>query len=172
MKKKYTLTSICAVSLDGVIGINDTIPWGIPEDFKHFRKTTINHKLIIGKTTYFTLPDKAFESREYYVLNGGKNIDNPRNNVKQFESMENLFADLENCNGEIFVAGGESIYNLLLPFCNKAIVTYVSKFYPDGNRFFPVDSLYTDFDNELEIRPWTKSSSGYLYKIIEYRKCL
>ncbi|MHA1169887.1 MAG: dihydrofolate reductase, partial [Candidatus Hodarchaeales archaeon] len=70
------LVIIAAVSVDGVIGIGDDIPWYIPEDFKHFKKTTMGNMLLVGATTFKTLPKKAHEGREFIILNSGQRFKN------------------------------------------------------------------------------------------------
>lgn len=171
--KNYKLVAISAVSLDGVIGVGNDIPWHIPEDFKHFRNTTMGHPLIVGANTYHTLPDKGFENRFYYVINGGNIIENTRPNVMQFSGIDELFEYLNDRNIEgvetIFVAGGSMVYNSLIGDCDEAIITWVNKSIPNGNKFFPIDEIFRNFDtlNESE---WVKSKSGITYKITHYVK--
>lgn len=62
---KYII--IAAVNVDGVIGIDNQIPWRIPEDFQHFRRTTMGNMLLVGYNTFITLPEKAFEGGKYMV---------------------------------------------------------------------------------------------------------
>jgi dihydrofolate reductase len=90
--KHCKLIIIAAVSVDGVIGIGDKIPWRIPEDFQHFRETTMGHMLLVGYNTYKTLPEKAFEGREYIVLNSNNPIV-PRINVYQFSELQTILGD-------------------------------------------------------------------------------
>jgi len=172
MKNNLNLTIIAAVSVNGVIGIDDAIPWQIPEDFKHFRKTTMGSVLIIGYNTYKTLPEKAFEGRDYYVLNGGNPFKTDKKNVYQVTSIDELFEllDFNNVgNVKLFVAGGASVYEALIDYCNEAIITLVGKIYPDGNKKFPLVKLITDF--ELKDSPgWEVSAHGIDYKINYYKR--
>ena len=94
---KVKLVAIAAVSVDGVIGVGNTIPWNIPEDFKHFRKTTIDNTLIVGSNTFHTLPEKALENRNFLVLNGGDGFECDIPNVRQFSSSDELLAMIEVC---------------------------------------------------------------------------
>ena len=166
------LICIAAVSADGVIGIGDKIPWFIPEDFKHFRKTTIGNVLIVGKNTYLGLPPKALEGREYIVLNGGKYIDDNNFNKYQFSRLDTILSLINNQNCDIekvFVAGGASIYDLLIDYCDEAIITWVDKSFPEGDKMFPIVNLFTNFVVEKD-QPWQTSKNGLNYRIVYYKR--
>ena len=47
-----TVTLIAAVARNGVIGADGGIPWHLPEDFAHFKATTLGHTLVMGRATY------------------------------------------------------------------------------------------------------------------------
>ena len=47
-----TVTLIAAVARNGVIGAAGGIPWHLPEDFAHFKATTLGHTLVMGRATY------------------------------------------------------------------------------------------------------------------------
>lgn len=158
------LTIISAVGIDGVIGEDDKIPWYIPEDFKHFRNTTMHGVLLVGYNTYLTLPDKAFEGREYVVIcNDDKKIVRP--NVYQFNNIEKAFDFLKSV--KVFVIGGAMIYNDLIEYCDEAIITWVNKKTPFGNKRFPLVKLFTYFD-VVENQEWQKSISGLEYKVTKF----
>jgi len=166
------LISIAAVSLDGVIGIDNEIPWRIPEDFKHFRNTTIGNMLIVGYNTYLSLPPKAFEGRDYIVLNGGNSFKHDIPNIYQFSTL-NIVLDLINGDNikpeKIFVAGGAMVYDALIDYCDEAIITWVNKSYPNGNKMFPIDKLFANFE-VYDDQDWQRSVTGILYKITKYKK--
>jgi len=166
------LIAIAAVALDVTIGIGDNIPWRISEDFKHFRNTTMGHTLIMGYNTFKTLPKKALEGRVYVVLSKKHTKDDlfltENENVIFVDSVELAVMTAKAINkGKVFVAGGSMIYDLLLQYCDEAIITWVNKVYPEADKFFPVFDLLSDFEyvNESE---WTKSKEDILYKITHY----
>ena len=169
---KMKLVAIAAVSVDGVIGIDDNIPWRIPEDFKHFRETTMGHVLLIGYTTYTTLPEKALEGREYIVMNGGVPFKHNDHRVYQFRYLDlvlELLGNGKNSFDTCFVAGGASIYEALIDHCDEAIITWVNKTYPEGNKKFPIEKLFSDFEVYSD-QDWLNSKNGYLYKVTYYNR--
>lgn len=169
---KVKIIIIAAVSLDGVIGIGDEIPWRIPEDFKHFRETTMGNILIVGRTTYLTLPPKALEGRRYVVLNGGEHIEDLNFRNYQFSSLDTinylLDGELNNFD-KVYVIGGASVYDQMIDYCDEAIITWVNKTYPNGDKKFPIDKLFTNFE-EVNTTPYLTSKTGIKYKIVNYKK--
>jgi dihydrofolate reductase len=166
------LIAIAAVSTDGTIGVDNEIPWRIPEDFKHFRNTTINNTLLVGYVTYLTLPKKAFENRNYIILNKDQEndliIENNGDYKLYFCNDISILEKLTDIN-EIYVAGGSSIYQFLIDYCDEAIITWVYKEFPNGNRKFPIEKIFSNFDSirETDIQ---RSISNISYKIIYYKK--
>ena len=172
IRENMKLIAIAAVSLDGVIGIGDKIPWRIPEDFKHFRETTMGNVLLVGRATYLTLPPKALEGREYMVLNGGEYIEDLDNNHFQFSTLDTIFYLLNNENTKIekvFVIGGASIYEQLIDYCDEAIITWVDKFIPEGDKRFPIVKLLEEFEC-TNTANWKTSKTGERYKIRYYKR--
>ena len=168
------LIIISAVSVDGIIGIGEKIPWKISEDFKHFRETTMDNMLMVGLNTYQTLPPMALEGREFIIMNRDEPFDVIKKSVKtfQFRELDTVMELLHNGKNDfeqVFVIGGASIYNLLIDYCDDAIITWVNKTYPEGDKKFPIDNLFANFD-EYSDQDWQKSKSGLSYKITYYKR--
>jgi dihydrofolate reductase len=164
---------IAAVSVDGIIGIDNEIPWRIPEDFKHFRNTTMGNMLLVGYNTYKTLPAKAFEGREYMVVHGDNPIEYDKNpDIYHFSDLDTilyLLRDEKTDIEKIFVAGGAMVYDSLIDECDECIITWVNKTYPNGNKRFPIDKLFANFEVYSD-QDWQKSTTGVLYKVTYYKK--
>jgi dihydrofolate reductase len=166
------LVAIAAVSVDGVIGIGDQIPWRIPEDFKHFRETTIGHVLLVGVNTFKTLPPKAHEDREFIILNDGERLDLKGVPYYQFSRLDTVLSLLSHEKVEldyVFVIGGASVYDQLIDYCDDAIITWVNKTYPEGDKKFPITKLFANFDVYSD-QDWQRSKTGLLYKVTYYRR--
>jgi len=165
------LTIIAAVGIDGVIGVDDIIPWHIPEDLKHFKETTMGKMLLVGHNTFTTLPKKVYEGRRFIVItrNNFNNFD-----PKQFFFFRNekgVFKFLKENNDfdHVYVIGGAYIYDMFIDYSDEAIITWVNKKNRNGNKFFPVKKLFINFTAENNSE-WIKSKYDYEYKIIKYLK--
>lgn len=60
--------AIWAQSVDGIIGDGQTMPWHVPEDLAHFKKTTMGSPVVMGRKTWESLPVRPLPGRENYVL--------------------------------------------------------------------------------------------------------
>lgn len=170
--KNCKLIIIAAVSTDGIIGIDNQIPWRIPEDFKHFRNTTMGSMLLVGYNTYLTLPEKAFEGREYIVIGNQNRPHVERTEVYKFNNIHDTLELLNSANNDvdkIFIAGGAQIYDSLIDYCDEAYITWVNINVPNGNKKFPIVKLFTTFEVETD-QDWQESKTGLKYRIVKYKR--
>jgi len=168
------LIIIAAVSVDGVIGIGDNIPWRIPEDFKHYREITMGNMLLVGATTFQMLPPKAHEGREFIILNNGERLPLKTIQYYQFSRLDVVLNLIHHPNvslDKVYVIGGASVYDALIDHCDEAIITWVNKTYPDGDKKFPIDNLFANFATVGET-VWMKSKTGYVFKHTNYKRKL
>ena len=130
---------IAAMDEEKTIGKNGEIPWHYPEDLKHFRKLTTGNSVIMGRKTYFSLPEdfRPLPDRENIVLTrGDPEIDE---SVKVVNSLEEAYESAES--EKVFIAGGASVYKQTLKEADNMVLTRVPGKH-DGDTFFP------DWDEE------------------------
>lgn len=165
------ITIIAAVSVNGVIGIGDNIPWHIPNDLKHYKEQTTDNVLIVGSKTYDLLPKVAKKNREFKILTS-RPEEYLEYNVEAFTTANDLMKSLDNVmNKKIFVIGGTTIYNLFIDYCTKAIITWVNKEIKDGDKTFPIHRLIRDF-KIVDDSGWLEDDKGNIYKFTTYNKSL
>ena len=146
---------IAAMDEENAIGKNGEIPWHYPEDMKHFRKLTTGNTVIMGRKTYFSLPEdfRPLPDRENIVLTrGDPEIDE---SVKVVNSLEEAYQSAEN--QKIFIAGGASVYEQTLKEADEMVLTRVpGKHY--GDTFFP------DWDEEAWKLTESEDSGNLLFE--------
>ena len=127
------IKAIAAVALNGVIGDGLNIPWHISEDFKHFKKTTTGHVVVMGRKTWQSLGEKPLPGRENAVITS-----NPSGivNARAFCSLEECLKAYKGDDRTLWICGGAALYRAALPVCDELILTRV-KFSPRGDVFFP-----------------------------------
>jgi dihydrofolate reductase len=115
------LSLIVAHAKNNVIGINNTLPWHLPEDLKRFRALTTGHHIIMGRKTYESLGR---------LLPGRTTIIVTRN--KQYQQEGALIAHslqaalvLAAGDAEPFVIGGAELYKDGLRLATKLYITEV-----------------------------------------------
>lgn len=118
---------IIASDKNGVIGINNTIPWHIPEDLKHFRLLTINNIVVMGRKTFESLPNGPLKDRINIVITQHPHqYENTDSTI--FTNMENVFDIVKqhnSSNKKVFIIGGSEIYNLFFNHCSIIHLTRV-----------------------------------------------
>lgn len=156
------ITAIAAVSRNWGIGRDNDLLYNIPEDKKFFRRTTLEHTVIMGRKTLLSLPNgKPFKDRNNVVLS--RNKDFHPEGVTVLGSVEEAVKYAENEGGEVFIVGGGSVYKEMLPFCGKALITKIDGM-PDADVFFP---------NLDELPEWklTEESEEQEYEGVKYKFC-
>lgn len=136
MSDKLEKIIIAAVSENRVIGKDGDIPWHYPEDLKHFKKKTMDHPVIMGSSTYRSLPE------DFKPLPGRKNIVLTRSGVEVKESvnvansLDEAWQIAEENDEKAFIIGGETIYEQTLDEADKLVITRIHEEF-NGDTFFP-----------------------------------
>lgn len=155
---------IWAQARDGVIGVNNTIPWHLKEDFAHFRRTTLGSPVIMGRATWDSLPERVrpLPGRTNIVVS--RSVNELPGAVVGRSLDEALSAAGED--SEVWIMGGAQIYALAEPSADVLVVTEID-LAVEGDAFAPeigADWLL-DAPNE-----WLTSESGLRYKFSTYRR--
>ncbi|MGM4986498.1 dihydrofolate reductase [Rhizobium sp. 11_C7_N12_5] len=126
---------IAAMDASRAIGRGNDIPWRIPGEQKVFRALTMGNAVIMGRMTYLSLP-RPLSGRHCIVLS--RSIAPQTSAVHSATSTnEALSLASELPGSEIFVGGGQEIYELFLPLANRIHLTVLDATF-GGDRFFPV----------------------------------
>lgn len=138
-------SAVAAVDAERGLGRKGDLPWHLPEDLKHFARTTKTTKdpekqnaVIMGRVTCETIPAK------YWPLSGRKNAVVTRNpewkiaDAEVFHDLETAITTLQDQVETVYIVGGGQIYSLAIEMeaCHELILTRVLKGY-DCDAFFP-----------------------------------
>jgi dihydrofolate reductase len=128
------LTLIAARSRNGVIGRAGKVPWDLPEDRAHFRRSTLGHAVIMGRRTWDET-GRALDGRHNIVVSrsGDMRGAGPR---LVAPTLEQAITAARQVDPDPFVIGGAEIFRLALPLATRLILTEVA-FDSDGDTFFP-----------------------------------
>ncbi|MFZ2804200.1 MAG: dihydrofolate reductase [Patescibacteria group bacterium] len=136
------LTLIAAVSKNGCIGKDGTLPWRIPEDLKHFRQLTVGKVVIMGRKTWESIPEKfrPLPDRTNVVVTRQAGYAVPEG-VKTYPSV--IEALTWHAGDNVVVIGGAEIYTQTIGNADRLEITEVDQVV-DGDAFFPA----------IETPPW------------------
>lgn len=126
------LSIIVAVAHDGVIGVNNTLPWHLPEDLKRFRALTMGHHIIMGRKTYDSL-GRLLPGRTTVIVTRNENY--KVEGALVAHSLEAAIALCEN-DEEVFLIGGAELYQAGLKLAHKLYITEI-ELDVVGDSFFP-----------------------------------
>ena len=126
------------------IGYKGQIPWHSKADLNHFSNLTkgkCNNAVIMGKTTWNSLPNKMLPLRDNLILSSTIDLDVTLkyDTIKTFETIDDV---IKFCNlmeyDEVWIIGGASLYKqfLDLHLVNKCYITTINKHY-ECDTFFP-----------------------------------
>jgi dihydrofolate reductase len=154
---------IAAVSADWGLGCNNNLLFHIKEDLARFKQLTLSKVVIMGHNTFKSLPEsrKPLPHRVNIVLS---HTEIP--GVLNCTSEAELEIVLKNYDPkDVFVIGGEKIYNLLLNRCERAYITKVEAC-PPADVFMPNLDELPNWRLHEETR--TKKTNGFTYKFCTY----
>jgi dihydrofolate reductase len=139
------ITIIVAMTPQGLIGIDNKIPWHLPADLQRFKKITMGHPIIMGRKTFESLPG-LLPGRQHFVLTRNPNyIAEGCTVITNWVQLEILI------DGKAFIIGGVDIYNYALPIAKHLYATIVHAEL-EGDAYFPEWSKEEWQEMEREFR--------------------
>lgn len=157
---KPRLSIIAAMAKNRVIGINNALPWRLPEDLMHFKALTLGHHILMGRKTFDSL-GRVLPGRTSVVITRSMDLRLPGCIVAN--SIESALAAC-NQDNEAFIIGGAELYRQALDFADRIYLTEIQSEF-DGDAWFP------EFDGglwqESERKPG-KSENGLAYDFVVY----
>ncbi len=129
-----TISIIVAMAANRAIGKNGTLIWHISNDLQHFKKITTGKCVVMGYKTYLSLPkQKALPNRRNIIVSTRQ-----EQAPEGFELAHSIDNALQLCQNEteIFIMGGGSIYEQLLPKADRLYLTRLDKEF-EADTFFP-----------------------------------
>lgn len=132
------LAIIVAAAKNRVIGHNNAMPWYLPEELKHFKRTTLGKPLVMGRNTFESI-GRPLPGRTNIVISRNPDFSHP--GIKVAGSLEEALKLADNQaiidgSEEIMVMGGGQIYQQVFPFASHLYLTEVDA-EPEGDTWFP-----------------------------------
>jgi dihydrofolate reductase len=155
---------IFARAANGVIGKDGVMPWHLPEDLAHFKRTTLGCPVIMGRKTWESIPER------FRPLPGRINVVVTRQRDWQASGAcvaHSLPEAIALCGEapDAWIIGGADIYAQALPLASTAVVTEIEAEYA-GDAFAPqFGAGWTEVARESHT-----SSAGLKFSFVTYRK--
>lgn len=126
------LNLIACIDQEGALGYEGKLLYHLPEDMKRFRQITMGHTIVMGYSTWLSLPDRYLPGRTNAVLTH-RNIDDPR--IKVLRDVSQVW--LKSLYEDVYVIGGGKVYEQCIHFADSLILTVVNDRAPQADTWFP-----------------------------------
>ena len=154
---------VAAVARNGVIGADGDLPWHLPEDLAHFKRTTTGHPVVMGRRTFEAIAGRLggpLPDRTNVVLSRG-DPDLP-DGVVRAGSLEAALDAARDTGADVaYVVGGGSVYAQALPLADRLVLTEVDAA-PEGDVRFP------DWDRDDWVEVARDERDGFAF--VEYER--
>lgn len=160
------ISCIVAYSKQRAIGKDNDIPWYLPADLKYFKKTTLNHHIVMGRKCFESI-GRPLPKRTNVVLS--RNPFYIVSNCLVCRSVEEALAVAhKHGEEEVFIIGGGKIYEQTKGLWDKLYITEVDVDIPDADVFFPeLDASEWQTIHEQAHLSDDKNPHNYCFKILE-----
>ena len=150
---------IVAVDENWAIGCRGDLLVRIPADHKMFRNETLGKVVVLGRKTMDTFPGGLpLQGRTNIVLT--RNPDYRVKDAVAVHSVEELLEEVKKYDSrDVYVIGGDSVYRLLLPYCDTAYITRLDYEYQ-------ADTWMPNLDKEENWSIVEKSEERYCFDLI------
>lgn len=156
------LTLIVALDAQRGIGIDNKLPWHLPEDLAHFKRLTSGHPIIMGRKTFDSI-GRPLPNRRNIVVT--RNPQWRHDGVEAASSLEAAIAVAGDA--PAFIIGGAQIFIAALPLARRIVVTEIAHSFA-CDTFFP--PLPADEWSATARETHHSDANGYDYAFVTYEK--
>ena len=127
------ISIIVAMASNRAIGLNNKMPWHLSADLKKFKEITMGSPILMGRKTYESI-GRPLPGRDNIIIS--RNSAYTQQGCLVFNSIENAISACHQYD-EIFIIGGASFYEAMLPKANCLYLTQINKTF-EADTFFPL----------------------------------
>lgn len=155
---------IYARARNGTIGRDGKMPWHLPEDLAHFKRTTLGAPVIMGRKTWDSLPPqhRPLPGRTNIVITRQPHWQAP--GAHTAHSLEQAIALCPDA-ATIWVLGGAQIYAQALPLAQQIVVTEIDADFTGDAHAPTLDTHWHETTRQSHT-----SASGLPYSFVTYTR--
>lgn len=138
---------IAAMDPNRVIGYKNRIPWHIPEEMQHFKKSTMGHGILMGRKTFESI-GKALPGRTNIVLSTDQNL-----TLSDCHIAHSLTEAIRCCSTQekVFIIGGRTLYEQAMEYVDTILLSVIHREYKGDITFpaIPAESFQLISEKEM-----------------------
>lgn len=159
------ISLLVAHDTNRVIGVNNKMPWHIPEELGYFKKVTMGKAIVMGRKTFESI-GRVLPGRLNIIVT--RNKDFQVDGAEVFHSLEDALERGKQFSKEVVIIGGAEIFNISMSLADRLYITIIRNEY-NGDTFFP------EYDGEWKIISESDdhhSADGTPYSYLVYERSL
>lgn len=139
------ISFVVAMDRNRLIGRDNSLPWRLPADLRHFKRITMGKPVLMGRKTYESI-GKPLPGRENIVVTRNEGFSAP--GCKVVYSIDEALEHASQ-HDEVMVIGGSNFYEQLLPRADRLYLTLIDAVF-DGDAWFPAwdDANWREIESE------------------------
>lgn len=155
------LAIIVAADQKRGIGINNTLPWKLPEDLAHFKRLTTGHAIIMGRKTFESIGRPLPNRRNIVITRNAHWRADGVETVHSVEDARRLVAGDE----QAYIIGGAQVYQQALAIADTVIITEIQAVYECDAHFPALGPEWRETAREPHV-----SATGLEYAFVTLRR--
>jgi dihydrofolate reductase len=156
------LTLVVAIDAQRGIGVDNRLPWHLPEDLAHFKRVTLGQPIIMGRKTFDSI-GRPLPGRRNIVVT--RNAGWRHEGVEAVGSLAAAIALLDGAPASII--GGAQIFTASMEIAARMIVTEIAHTFDCDTFFPPIDAaVWTETARETH----HSQANGYDYAFVTYQR--
>ena len=158
------VTIVVARARNGVIGAQNSLPWRLPADLKHFRKITLGNPVVMGRRTWESIGRPLPDRRNIVITR------NPAFTAPGCETADSVEAALAMVAGvrDVMIIGGAAVYQESMKYVKRMHVTEVHA-EVEGDTFFPEFDI-TEWRETRRVDHAADEANAYAYSFVTLEK--
>ena len=161
----HQIALIAAMGENRVIGVDNRLPWSLPDDWANFRRVTQGKTFIMGRAS-LEYPEALVSDRRNIILSRRDGLSLPPR-CEQAHSLEQAL-EMTRDENEVFILGGANVFEQALPHADYLYLTLVHAA-PEGDAFFPeVD--WSEWKQVASVFHPADDRHRYAFSLDEYRR--
>lgn len=149
---------------DRVIGLNNDLPWHIPEDLAYFKEKTMGKAMVMGRKTYESI-GRPLPGRLSIIVTRNKDY-SAVEGVVVVHDLDEAIAKASEYAEEVMIIGGAEIFKLSMEVADRLYITEIGQHF-EGDTFFP------EYNSEWQLTEKTEvmtSKNGTTFSYLVYDK--
>lgn len=168
---KKKISAVWAQDENGLIGKNQTLPWSLPADLKHFKETTTGHAMVMGRVTFEGMGKRVLPNRISIILTRDTDYAVSDERALVFQDVESILEWYKTQDKNLYVIGGGQVFSAFELYLDEVVLTEIHDTF-EGDTYFPADfdwSVFEEVSSQFHPKD-AENTSDFTVKLFEKKE--